>query len=50
MATLSSGNVPSSLAQRLAAEDADKDAHDADEWRKWRRDRILPASETVRVR
>jgi len=26
-----------------------KDAHDADEWRKWRRDRILAASETVGV-
>jgi len=47
MATLGSGNVPSSLARRLAAGHADKDAHDADEWRKWRRDRILAASETV---
>ena len=28
---------------------ADKDAHDADERRKWRRDRILAASETVGV-
>ena len=34
---------------RLAAGHADKDAHDADEWRKWRRDRILAASETVGV-
>ena len=33
MATLGSGNVPSSLARRLAAGHADKDAHDADEWR-----------------
>src|SRR5215469_6716573 len=41
MATLGSGNVPSSLARRLAAGHADKDAHDADEWRKWRRDRIF---------
>ena len=49
MATLGSGNVPSSLARRLAAGHADKDAHDADEWRKWRRDRILAASETVGV-
>jgi hypothetical protein len=48
MATLGSGNAPSSLA-RLAAGHADKDAHDADEWRKWRRDRILAASETVGV-
>jgi hypothetical protein len=49
MATLSAGNAPSSLARRLAAGHADKDAHDADEWRKWRRDRILAASETVGV-
>lgn len=49
MTTLGSGNVPSSLARRLAAGHADKDAHDADEWRKWRRDRILAASETVGV-
>jgi hypothetical protein len=49
MATLGSGNVPSSLARRLAAGHADKDAHDADEWRKWGRDRILAASETVGV-
>jgi hypothetical protein len=49
MATLGSGNVPSSLARRLAAGHADKDAHDADEWCKWRRDRILAASETVAV-
>jgi len=49
MATLGSGNAPSSLARRLAAGHADKDAHDADEWRKWRRDRILAASETVGV-
>jgi len=42
-------NVPSSLARRLAAGHADKDAHAADEWRKWRRDRILAASETVGV-
>ena len=49
MATLGSGNTPSSLARRLAAGHADKDAHDADEWRKWRRDRILAASETVGV-
>ena len=41
--------LPSSLARRLAAGHADKDAHDADEWRKWRRDRILAASETVGV-
>src|SRR5260370_36585450 len=50
MATLGSGNAPSSLARRLAAGHADKDAHDADEWRKWRRDRILAAIETVGVR
>ena len=43
------GNVPFSLARRLAASHADKDARDADEWRKWRRDRILAASETVGV-
>ena len=43
MATLGSGNAPSSLARRLAAGHADKDVHDADEWRKWRRDRILAA-------
>jgi len=49
MTTLGSGNVPSSLARRLAAGHADNDAHDADEWRKWRRDRILAASETVGV-
>jgi hypothetical protein len=49
MTTLGSGNVPSSLARRLAAGHADKDAHDADEWRKWGRDRILAASETVGV-
>jgi hypothetical protein len=49
MATLGSGNAPSSLARRLAAGHADKDVHDADEWRKWRRDRILAASETVGV-
>ena len=49
MATLGSGNAPSSLARRLAAGHADKDAHDADEWRKWRRDHILAASETVGV-
>lgn len=36
-------------ARRLAAGHADKDAHDADEWRNWRRDRILAASETVGV-
>ena len=28
---------------------ANKDAQDADEWRKWQRDRILAASETVGV-
>jgi hypothetical protein len=49
MTTLGTGNVPSSLARRLAAGHADKDAHDADEWRKWGRDRILAASETVGV-
>src|SRR5260370_27064629 len=49
MATLGSGSVPSSLARRLAAGHADKDAHEAAEWRKWRRDRILAASETVAV-
>ena len=49
LATLGSGNAPSSLARRLAAGHADEDAHDADEWRKWRRDRILAASETVGV-
>ena len=49
MATLGSGNAPSSLARRLAAGHANKDAQDADEWRKWRRDRILAASETVEV-
>ena len=31
MATLGSANAPSSLARRLAAGHADKDAHDADE-------------------
>ena len=49
MATLGSGNVPSSLARRLTAGHADKDAHAADEWCKWRRDRILAASETVGI-
>ena len=49
MATLGSGNAPSSLARRLATGHTDKDADDADEWRKWRRDRILAASETVGV-
>ena len=49
MATLGSGNAPSSLARRLAAGHSDKDAHDADEWRKWRRNRILAPSETVGV-
>src|SRR5438270_5158600 len=49
MATLGSGKAPSSLARRMAAGHADRDAHDADEWRKWRRDRILAASETVGV-
>jgi len=49
MATLGSGDAPSSLARRLAAGHADEDAHDADEWRKWRRDRILAASETAGV-
>ena len=49
MATLGSGNAPSSLARRLAAGHADEAAHDADEWRKWRPDRILAVSETVGV-
>ena len=50
MATLGSGNAPSSLARRLAAGHADKDAHDADEWRKWRRDRILAGERDRRGR
>jgi hypothetical protein len=49
MAALSSGNAPSLLARRLTTGHADKNAHDADERRKWRRDRILAASETVGV-
>jgi hypothetical protein len=47
--TLGCGNAPSSLARRLAAGHAAKNAHDADKWRKWGRDRILAASETVGV-
>ena len=47
IATLGFGNAPSSLARRLPAGHPDKD--DADEWHKWRRDRILAASETFGV-
>jgi len=49
IATLSFGNALSSLARRLPTVHPDKDAHDADEWRSWRRDRILAASETFGV-
>jgi hypothetical protein len=49
MATLGSGTRLPHSHDAWQPGHADKDAHDADEWRKWRRDRILAASETVGV-